>query len=387
MIDAVGHPTAFEGAIDTVRRGGTVVVLGRLLVGDDGAPARRVLVASAHAPVRGAHARGVVVGPGDGRTGARRGGPDATDQPSTTARGSGRGLRAVRPPGSHQGGPRAVIVTVVGREPSGLASMVADLIEQNLARDPDTAGSPSKVGRGARCARCRRDGLPPDRTRGCPGRRRRRSRCAPADPLRLGAAARPHHRAAARGLPDPLRPEGRAIVRDLLRRRIRIRGLLRHPLRLVRLTKLLSVADAGSLMASPRPPPAANVPTRPDASRRDRPALSTLAPHRSRRARDVGDRARWLRGGGDAARAGRPGGRAGRRRHDPPAPGLGGCASRGGLPPLGVGRDPSRGSSRNSPAATVRSTCWRSPRWVVGRSRWRTCTRVKCSATSSSACP
>jgi threonine dehydrogenase-like Zn-dependent dehydrogenase len=28
VVDAVGHPTAFEGAIDTVRRGGTVVVLG-----------------------------------------------------------------------------------------------------------------------------------------------------------------------------------------------------------------------------------------------------------------------------------------------------------------------------------------------------------------------
>ena len=28
VIDAVGHPTAFEGAIDAVRRGGTVVVLG-----------------------------------------------------------------------------------------------------------------------------------------------------------------------------------------------------------------------------------------------------------------------------------------------------------------------------------------------------------------------
>ncbi|HEX6264388.1 MAG TPA: hypothetical protein VF036_03805, partial [Actinomycetota bacterium] len=27
-------------------------------------------------------------------------------------------------------------ITVVGGEPSGLASMVADLIEQNLARDP-----------------------------------------------------------------------------------------------------------------------------------------------------------------------------------------------------------------------------------------------------------
>ena len=28
VIDAVGHPAAFEGAVDTVRRGGTVVVLG-----------------------------------------------------------------------------------------------------------------------------------------------------------------------------------------------------------------------------------------------------------------------------------------------------------------------------------------------------------------------
>ena len=47
------------------------------------------------------------------------------------------------------------------------------------------------------------------------------------------------------GLPDVLTPEGRAIVGDLLGRRMRIRGLLRHPLRLARLTKLLSVADTG----------------------------------------------------------------------------------------------------------------------------------------------
>ena len=48
------------------------------------------------------------------------------------------------------------------------------------------------------------------------------------------------------GLPDPMAPEGRAILRDLLARRVRIRGLLRHPLRLARLTQLLSVADAGA---------------------------------------------------------------------------------------------------------------------------------------------
>jgi len=48
------------------------------------------------------------------------------------------------------------------------------------------------------------------------------------------------------GLPDVLAPEGRAIVRDLLARHVRIKGLLRHPLRLARLTELLSVADAGA---------------------------------------------------------------------------------------------------------------------------------------------
>lgn len=133
-------------------------------------------------------------------------------------------------------------ITVIGGEPSGLASMVADLIEQNLARDP------------ARTALLRRSVAVLD---------------APdADVtvylriehggVRVGDGDVPdahlHIRSDSRrlldltiaplrgGLPDPLRPEGRAIVGDLLRRRIRIRGLLRHPLRLVRLTKLLSAA-------------------------------------------------------------------------------------------------------------------------------------------------
>ena len=39
------------------------------------------------------------------------------------------------------------------------------------------------------------------------------------------------------GLPDLLSPEGRSIVRDLLPRRLRIHGLARHPIRLARLTK------------------------------------------------------------------------------------------------------------------------------------------------------
>lgn len=134
-------------------------------------------------------------------------------------------------------------ITVVGGEPSGLASMVADLIEQNLARDParmallrksvavlDAPDADVTV-----FLRIERDGVRvgdgdvPDahlRIRSDSGRLLDLTTV----PLRAG-------------LPDPLRPVGRAIVGDLLRGRIRIRGLLRHPVRLGRLTKLLSVAD------------------------------------------------------------------------------------------------------------------------------------------------
>jgi len=138
-----------------------------------------------------------------------------------------------------------VNVTVVSPEPSGLASMVADLIEQNLARDPARRALllPTVAVLDAPDAdvtvflRIRPDGVRvgdgdvPDahvRIRSDSGRLLDLTTA----PLRFG-------------LPDALSPEGRAIVRDLLLRRIRIRGLLRHPLRLARLTKLLSVADGG----------------------------------------------------------------------------------------------------------------------------------------------
>ena len=137
-------------------------------------------------------------------------------------------------------------VTVVGPEPSGLASMVAELIEQNLARDPrrhrflhhlvavlDAPDAEVTVflridPEGVRVG----DGDVPDahvRIRAESGRLLDLTTA----PLRFG-------------LPDVLAPEGRAIVRDLLARHVRIKGLLRHPLRLARLTELLSVADAGA---------------------------------------------------------------------------------------------------------------------------------------------
>jgi len=134
-----------------------------------------------------------------------------------------------------------VMVTVVSPEPSGLASMVAELIEQNLARDPGrrTLLHPSVVVLDAPDAdvtvflRIERggirvgDGDVPDahvRVRSDAGRL-------------LGLTTTPLRF----GLPDPFSSRGWATVGDLVRRRLRIRGLLRHPLRLARLTKLLAV--------------------------------------------------------------------------------------------------------------------------------------------------
>jgi len=44
------------------------------------------------------------------------------------------------------------------------------------------------------------------------------------------------------GLPDASDPRGRAVLGNLLCRRVRIRGMVRHPRRVARLASLLSVA-------------------------------------------------------------------------------------------------------------------------------------------------
>ncbi len=136
-------------------------------------------------------------------------------------------------------------VTVVGPEPSGLASMVAELIEQNLSRVPGRRAllRPSVVVLDAPDADVTvflriapgevrvGDGDVPDahlRIRTDSGRLLDLTTA----PLRFG-------------LPDLLSPVGRSIAGDLLSRRLRIRGLVRHPVRLARLTELLSVADTG----------------------------------------------------------------------------------------------------------------------------------------------
>ncbi len=43
------------------------------------------------------------------------------------------------------------------------------------------------------------------------------------------------------GMPDPAKKAGRAVIWALLRRKIRVRGLIRHPVKLARLNELLSV--------------------------------------------------------------------------------------------------------------------------------------------------
>jgi hypothetical protein len=43
------------------------------------------------------------------------------------------------------------------------------------------------------------------------------------------------------GLPDATRPEGREVMRKLVRRELRVKGLVRHPAKLARLNKLLAV--------------------------------------------------------------------------------------------------------------------------------------------------
>lgn len=132
------------------------------------------------------------------------------------------------------------VVVYADPVPSGLASMLGSLIEQNLARDPGRgrllkpgvftieapdAGAAVTLHVGSGGVRVK-EGVDPAalvRVR--------------ADSARLLAIAGAPLRF---GLPDLLRPQGRAVVANILRRRVRIAGLLGHPVLVARLTTLLS---------------------------------------------------------------------------------------------------------------------------------------------------
>jgi hypothetical protein len=135
------------------------------------------------------------------------------------------------------------VTVVYGNDaPSGLATMVGGLIEQNIERDPSrrrllrpgvTSITVPDVGV-AITVRTRaggvevRDGADPSAQIAITADS--------ADLLELTSAPLRF------GLPDLFDPHGRAVLRNVLSRRVRIRGLLRHPRRLARLSALLSVA-------------------------------------------------------------------------------------------------------------------------------------------------
>lgn len=133
-------------------------------------------------------------------------------------------------------------VAYADAEPNGLASMVGGLIEANLQRHPvrtrllrravidlvaldaDVAVSLAIGREDVRVANGLADGRADVRVT--------------TDSLSLVELAGAPLRF---GFPDVFHPEGRTLVRKILGREIRVEGLLRHPLRLSRITRLLSV--------------------------------------------------------------------------------------------------------------------------------------------------
>jgi hypothetical protein len=135
-----------------------------------------------------------------------------------------------------------VSVIVGEAEPNGLASMLGTLLEQNLTRDParrrllrpavvTLTATDAGVGVTLRIGHGRLEivnGTDPHAHLDV-GTDSHRLLELTAIPLRLG-------------LPDVSTQRGRAVVASVLRGRLRVRGLLRHPLLLSRLNRLLSAA-------------------------------------------------------------------------------------------------------------------------------------------------
>jgi hypothetical protein len=136
-----------------------------------------------------------------------------------------------------------VTVAVVGDDPSAFAQMLGDLIEANLLRSPDRARllRPAIVELEAldagTLATVRLHPLRVEVHDG-PGERRAelRIRAMGRDLLELAAAPLRF------GLPDPLRAEGRAMLGAVASGRVRVVGVVAHPLVLTRFARLLSAS-------------------------------------------------------------------------------------------------------------------------------------------------
>ena len=133
-------------------------------------------------------------------------------------------------------------VTVGDVEPNGLAWMLATLIEQNLTRDPARRRllRPAAVTLTATDAGV---GVTLRITHGAVaivnGIDRHPQLRVSTDSIRLLELAAVPLRL---GLPDVLTARGRAVIGSMLRGRLRVRGLVRHPLLLTRVNRLLSAA-------------------------------------------------------------------------------------------------------------------------------------------------
>ena len=135
-----------------------------------------------------------------------------------------------------------VTVTYVDHQPNGLGSMLGGLLEANLQASPERAEllRPSTVrliATDAEVSACLR--ISPSGVEIADDRPNARVdlsvRASSSDLIALSAMP------LRLGLPDPLRREGRSIIGKLFRGRIRVSGLVRHPAKLARLTRLLSV--------------------------------------------------------------------------------------------------------------------------------------------------
>ena len=125
-------------------------------------------------------------------------------------------------------------------DPSGLARMLAGLLETNLARRSERAAllRPAVVEIDAADAgvvvTVRLDDGRVKVSNGPASHPDLRIRASGHDLLALSAAPLRF------GFPDPLRPEGRALLRRIASRRVRVWGMLRHPIALSRFARLLS---------------------------------------------------------------------------------------------------------------------------------------------------
>ena len=129
-------------------------------------------------------------------------------------------------------------------EPNGLAELVGRLIETNLEAEPERRGLLRdavvllKAFDAAIDATVTMSSAGVDVANGPGGRRPHLVIAADAyDLIELAGAPLRF------GFPDVVHPQGRSVIRRIATRRVRVSGMLRHPIRLSRFTRLLSVVS------------------------------------------------------------------------------------------------------------------------------------------------